>query len=243
MKCVNIEYVNESYDLCDLEIDGGNNNYVAEGVVVHNTFCQVVALPYRNECPDGEHIYIEYEKEAEQIKGYVAVSSKGLGAKGLFLKHNEKNEKNVYIRATSQYFKALVEWATYYDRPITMCGEVFGDGVQDLKYGMLNQIAFRCFDVYVGYRGQGYWFDDISLTQFCETLSITRVPVLYRGPYSNQIVQQLTQHTKSVFDSKQVREGIVIKPINERQHKYLGRVVLKSINEDYYVRKNATEYN
>ena len=41
MRCVKIEYIENQSDLFDLEIEGGGNNYVANGIVVHNTFCGI----------------------------------------------------------------------------------------------------------------------------------------------------------------------------------------------------------
>lgn len=41
MRCVKVERIEHRSDLCDLEIDGGNNNYVAEGIVVHNTSAHI----------------------------------------------------------------------------------------------------------------------------------------------------------------------------------------------------------
>lgn len=40
-----------------------------------------------------------------------------------------------------------------------------------------------------------------------------------------------------------IREGIVIKPIFERVDFSLGRVVLKSVSEEYLLRKGGTEFN
>lgn len=40
-----------------------------------------------------------------------------------------------------------------------------------------------------------------------------------------------------------MREGIVIRPVLERRHDALGRVQLKSVSDDYLLRKGGTEYN
>ena len=42
---------------------------------------------------------------------------------------------------------------------------------------------------------------------------------------------------------KQIREGIVIKPLNERWDDEIGRVMVKSVSEVYKLRKNGTELN
>ena len=86
MRCVSVESVDTDSDLYDLEIDGGNNNYVADGVVVHNTFCAIVFEPGLNH-PEmfGEH-------------GEIIVHSKGLGSQGLAFKNNTANDGNLYGR-------------------------------------------------------------------------------------------------------------------------------------------------
>lgn len=171
------------------------------------------------------------------------ISSKGLGAKGLFFKDNEANANNVYVRTFLKHTKELELAVCFYDDIITIVGEVFGDSIQDLHYGMKNQTDFRVFDVYIGRRGMGRYLNDDELDKFCENTGMIRVPILYRGEYSKTKVLEFSQNTKSVFDPNQIREGVVIKPTKERYLNNLGRVVLKSINEKYRTRKNGTEYN
>jgi hypothetical protein len=40
----------------------------------------------------------------------------------------------------------------------------------------------------------------------------------------------------------QLREGCVVKPLKETINPCIGRKILKSVSEDYLLRKNATEY-
>ena len=207
---------------------------------LHGTFCQIVVMPYTQQYQHEDH-FIGIDPDGNKA-AYIAISSKGLGGKGLFLKNNEKNANNIYVRTAQRYFDTLVEHPI--DEVMTLCGEVFGHGVQDLHYGYSQgQTDFRLFDVYFGRRGAGEWLNDEDLDLFVEQYGIERVPLLYRGPYSKQLIQEMTQKTKSVFDPKQIREGVVIKPVEERNVPNLGRVALKSINESYLTRKNGTEFN
>lgn len=120
---------------------------------------------------------------------------------------------------------------------------VHNSGIQDLTYGMKNSISFRVFDIYIGRRGQGRYLDHSELDQWCADLGLERVPLLYLGAFEKDLLERY-QGTKSVYDSNQVREGIVIKPVNERLYPELGRVMLKSINEAYLLRKGSTtEFN
>jgi len=134
------------------------------------------------------------------------------------------------------------------NQPVTIMGEVFGAGIQDLTYGMVNnKYDFRLFDVRVGYRNNGYFIDADELDNYSQFIGISRVPVVYRGPYSNEIVRQYTDNVQSQIDPTQMSEGIVMSPIKERYDASCGpsgRVKMKSINVVYLARKNknATEF-
>ena len=58
-------------------------------------------------------------------------------------------------------------------------------------------------------------------------------------------VEEYTTGKKTLrTNSNQIREGIVIRPLNERYEDDLGRVMLKSVSEAYKLRKGeTTEYN
>ncbi len=230
----------------DIEHIKNYPNVLVEGEIVqitekiHGTFCQIVVLPPNQQYYHEDHFQLRNNNNT--LQAYVAISSKGVGGRGLFFKNNDQNINNVYVCAVQEYFNNLSKIKV--TEPVTICGEVFGNGVQDLQYGCTpGQIQFRMFDIYVGQRGSGRWLNDYELDSWSTLYEIPRVPVLYRGQYDNDLMLQLTHHTKSEFDSNQIREGVVIKPTIERTDSVLGRVALKSINEDYITRKNGTEFN
>lgn len=223
MKCIKIEYDNENnHDLYDLEIDGGTHNYVASGVVVHNTWACVGIYP--------ENIHDEIPF------GRVIVTSKGLSSKGLAFKDNENNENNLYMRA----FK-MFSWPYDFDTPIFLLGEIFGKGVQDLQYG-LQDISFRLFDVYFGKPGQGEYANVDQIAEVASAYDIKTVPELYRGPLTPEVIAEYTDGLDSITGSH-IREGIVIKPVEEMRNIHTGRTILKSVSERYLSRKSGTEYN
>jgi RNA ligase (TIGR02306 family) len=70
------------------------------------------------------------------------------------------------------------------------------------------------------------------------------VPLLYKGPYSKDIVLSLTNGKETISGkSLHIREGVVIKPEVDRIHPNAGRLALKSVSDDYYEwsRKNEGE--
>ena len=175
------------------------------------------------------------------------ITSKGLSAQGLAFKLNEENERNLYIRtlkATGE--KTILDSAVdlfSIGKGIYLLGETFGRGVQDLGYGF-DTPSFRLFDVYVGTPGEGRYVDYDDLRDIADRIGVDLVPILYRGPYSVETVEQLTIGKEAVSGIEaNVREGVVIRPTEERRELELGRVILKSVSEKYLLRRNATEFN
>ena len=73
-------------------------------------------------------------------------------------------------------------------------------------------------------------------------MGIERVPVVYRGPYSREVMLEHTVGLEAVSgNGMHLREGIVIKPVKERRDDLsgLGRVMVKSVSDKYLTRKGA----
>lgn len=177
----------------------------------------------------------------------IYICSKSLGDKGLFFKNNETNTNAYYVRAfTDNHIEEKVVNSNLYkdNDMITIWSEVFG--VQDLKYGLTNgQIDYNVFDIYVGRPRKGRFLNYEEVKAFCEEVGLKSVPFLYVGEFSMDKVKENTDGKTNVGTNlNQIREGIVIKPLNERFEEGLGRVMLKSVSEAYKLRKGkTTEYN
>ena len=197
---------------------------------VHGTFLGCGVLPDALAHPDH---------------GRAVVFSKGLGGKGLAFDRSE-GDANLYTRAVTAYGIAeAIERAfgRQLDAPVFVLGEVFGRGVQDLGYGT-EPHGVRVFDVYLGRRGHGRYLDDAELDAACEALGLDRVPVLYRGPYSEAVLAEWTDGRETLSGSDaHLREGVVVRSAVERRDDALGRVQLKSVSEAYLTRKGGTEFN
>jgi tRNA-binding EMAP/Myf-like protein len=118
-------------------------------------------------------------------------------------------------------------------------GEIYGKGVQDLTYG-LDDISVQFFDIKDVKTGK--YLDHDKFTDTCRLLQLPVVPVLYYGPFSKEAIKEHTEGTSTVgiVTKGCIREGCVIKPVIERIE-HLGRVILKSISEEYLLRKGGTE--
>lgn len=239
------QHLTVPYDIENLK---WHMDVIAEGEEVvmteklHGTFTGIGILP-RGDWDDKHFL------------GRFVVFSKGLGAKGLAFKDVEANASNLYVRTLmeEQIFGKLQSMMEMiegegggFDVPLFFLGEIFGQGVQDLAYGMTTP-SFRLFDVVTGYRGDQRFFDHGERLRLAKLLGIATVPELYVGPFSHEAVSKVT-NGKDTLSGSHVREGVVITPTVNRYEPSLGRVILKSVSEAYLLRKNKdgsepTEYN
>ncbi|MCL2874722.1 MAG: RNA ligase (ATP) [Betaproteobacteria bacterium] len=217
--------------------DDGEDVVITEKI--HGTFMQIGVVPSR----------MANEK---YFAGRVIVSSKGMGARGFVLDHND--DTNLYAQAAKKHglLEAMLDTfgdaADRQNAPIFIFGEVFGRtnsgaGVQDLTYAD-EVLDFRAFDIAVGNRGAERYLDFDHFAAYCDKIKVPHVPVLYRGPYSKATVLEHTDGNTTLSDKKQIREGVVVKSAVESRHSLFGRKIAKSISEAYLLRKgNATEFN
>lgn len=177
--------------------------------------------------------------EAFGVNKNILIYSKGLGAKGICLKNNEANVNNLYVRS----FRNVVSRIEHMElsRPLHVFGETFGPGVQDLHY--TDEITFRVFAIGLGLRAEVEWHNADQREEFVnDILHEQLVPVLYRGPFTWEKVAEYTSG-KTTLGKDHIREGIVIHPVKTRMFMQINRVLLKSISDDYLLRKNGTEFN
>ena len=177
---------------------------------------------------------------------HAIVTSKGLSGQGLAFKMNDENENNLYVKTFRQFAEALERAKAWVgsDTPVYLLGEIYGRGVQDLHYGTL-QPRFCLFDIYIGTPGHGHYVGAIAMRFIAErTLEVETVPELYWGVYDKELIEGLTSGTETVsLDNTHMREGIVIKPEQEQRDDEIGRKVLKSVSEQYLLRRGGTEFN
>lgn len=176
---------------------------------------------------------------ARHVEGKAWVGSKGLFAGRMAFDHSVDNP-NVYVRmaiAHKLYHHAMM-LAQEFEQTVFILGEAFGTGVQDLGYGQSSQ--FRVFSIVIN----GVFVNDAQLEQLIAQMGLQRAPVVYRGPFSQAILEEHTQGRENISgQALHVREGVVVTPVTERIDPQLGRVALKSVSEAYLLRKNGTEFS
>lgn len=148
---------------------------------------------------------------------------------------NDKNyyDKNIYKIIADKY-----DLKNKIPNGYILYGEIYGKGVQELTYG-LEDIGLVIFDV-KDQRGYISW----NLVQeFCLERNLNTPPVLYEGEWINDLYKIYTTGNSLLSSKAQIREGCVIKCIPEKHHPWLGRKILKSINPEYLLQKDRTEFH
>ena len=175
------------------------------------------------------------------------VSSKGLGSKRLTL---VDTPENIYWRCVRDHDLAAlcVEVALEYDASsVSLYGEVYGQGVQDLTYAnATNNVGFALFDARVVNAGApaGRWLEREELCALAGDDRVTLVPVLYSGPYDYDALLALSDGPETLSGTQaHTREGLVLRPVPERRSDVLGgRAIAKLVGSDYLTRKGGTEF-
>jgi len=240
------EQVTVAYNVRNLKKGGGafeDGEQVVVTEKVHGTFVQFIRAYRREDTQVGSGA------QKGRQKSEFLVSSKGVGGRG----HAYKTDTdNLYTRYFLAYgieglmVRAFGEIST----TVVLCGEIYGQGVQDLTYGVPRG-AFRFFDVRLGTRDQHRWLSDQELDQFAELAAqhnpdkpIQRVPVLWRGPYTRERIDELSEGVETVSgQGLHMREGVVVRPVVERVDYRGRRVQFKRVSDTYKLRRGGTEHN
>lgn len=194
----------------------------------------------------GTHCMITWDTLGNDGAGELLVSSKGIGKMGWDL---VEDEDNVYWKAVrAAKLEAVLRWIAYMEplaERIALYGEVYGPGIQDLTYG-IPEFQFVAFDL----RFDDMWINHDRFTdllveaQFTADVHVPRVPVLYYGPYSYDLLRTCAEGQTVLGYEAQIREGLVLRPVVERRKGDGSRVIAKFISESYLTRTNpdATEF-
>jgi RNA ligase (TIGR02306 family) len=226
--CVHLPHLTISYDI---ESARRHPNVFQQGEQIelseklHGTLCAVGYAPGINH-PD-------------LMGGDTLIYSKGLGRTGHTLKAT--NDENLYVRTAIDLLLRERIKDAFNGRPATVFGEIYGEGVQDLGYGKATS-AFAVFDVYLGISGRGHWLSRAELTHICGEIA-PLVPVLYQGPLRDGIIRRWASGRTVAGHGRHLAEGVVIRPLRDRDDPRIGRAILKYVSPEYLTRQSGTEFN
>ena len=120
-------------------------------------------------------------------------------------------------------------------------GESYGK-VKNFKYGNRG-VRFVAFDILKGTN----WYSPIQFIEATEKFNVPHVPVLAMDmPFYFEKIQELAEGSSVLaaqFGDAHVREGCVVKPMQERVDLEIGRVVLKLVGNGYYEIKGKKRKN
>lgn len=180
------------------------------------------------------------------------VASKGVldGRNGFVI-----DEANLYVGAAMRagWLDKAIEIASIRGRGVCLLGEVVGQGIQDLGYGVAGGAPqLRAFAVLERCEeGQGLpcgwrYLDEDEMVAVLDSARIERAPIVYRGPFSQEALENATNGRETMSGKAlHVREGVVVVPVHERIDTRLPamRVALKSVSAGYLTRKGGTEFS
>ena len=111
-------------------------------------------------------------------------------------------------------------------------GEIYGKSIQKLSYDRAQKdlIIFDTFDV-----STGRWNDWNKTVSIAEHVGLPVVPVLYCGAWKGEEHWSLAEGNSTL--ANHIREGFVVKPVVERWHPHIGRVIFKLVGQAYLLSK------
>ena len=161
------------------------------------------------------------------------------GSHGVRRRRLDKTGKeSVYWRPLTLYPQIetlLWELHKEYTANVVLYGEIYGSGMQDLTYGQ-RDVGFRVFDIAVNTH---YLSFDV-LEPVLKKHEIPMVPPIFLGPFAWDIAELSCSGDSVISPIKQIREGIVIRPLEETLD-INGRKIYKLINFEYLNRKGGSE--
>ena len=209
---------------------------------------------------DGEEVYISEKlhgtsfragwvknetntlwKKIKKLFGLLEPYTFIFGSRNVQLSYRNKNkyfyDSNVYAKMAEKYdLKNKLKMGE------VVYGEIVGDGIQHgYGYGCRpNETDFYAYDLMMDDK----WVNSTNFRINCGARGIPIVPFLYIGPYSKEIVDIYTVGASKLCPTGQpIREGCIVKSLEEKVNLFIGRKVLKSINPEYLLLKNGTDFH
>ena len=114
-------------------------------------------------------------------------------------------------------------------KQVILFGEILGPSIQKFHYNQKRPI-FMVFDIMI----DGKYLDWQDFQELCDDNDVPMVSVLNIGGYSLDIVKKLACGQSTLGGN--FREGVVVRPLTERTHPAIGRVILKYHSDDFLLR-------
>ncbi len=161
------------------------------------------------------------------------------GSKGVHRKRpqDDKFETNLYWYPLSlSSVRSFLENLATKHKQVILFGEIYGSKIQSLDYGHKGTMGYRAFDILI----DGHYLDWPDFAALCAQYSIDTVPVVASLPFHLDTIKKYSEgNTLLLENNAHIREGVVIKPLQERTDPRLGRAILKYVGDQYLFGKQS----
>jgi len=132
--------------------------------------------------------------------------------------------------------RQLLEHHAAAAQQVILYGEVYSSKIQSLHYGAVNELGFRAFDLLI----DGRYLDYADFKGNCNQWGVETVPEAGMIPYDlEQIRLTSAGPTLMAMTNPHRREGIVVRPIRERQDSHFERAVFKYVSDAHLLSTDA----
>lgn len=213
----------KNYKRHDIEVEN-TKNFVASGVVVHNSNIRIGYCLDTNESGNAEFTLMVGSHNTRRKQ---------------FDKECRPNEYWSVLTRYPQLEQAAKDLSNNCSNVI-IYGELLG--TQDMMYNCKpGEKDLRIFDIKVDEKYLNWY----TVVDICQQYGLPTVPELYVGKYNPDVIKQLTDGPTLICEKPNSkfkgREGVVFKLLNESSHPKLGRMILKSVSVDYLSRRGGTD--
>ena len=184
---------------------------------------------------EGEEVILSEKIHGSNFLLAIIDGEKKAGSRRLMRKEPEDYSTSWYWYAWSiPEIQAMMENLAKDHKQVILYGEVFGP-VQFLKYNSPSKLDVRVFDLFI----DGNFVDWDIFIHICEMYGVKHVPIVARIPYNLKEIAKYSEGITQVNDAEHMREGIVVRPVKERRHPKIDRVILKYVSDTYLLGKSA----
>lgn len=115
-------------------------------------------------------------------------------------------------------------------KTVVLYGEIYGPGIQSMTYGVPEgELGYRAFDLKIDGKFMRF-------SEMCLLLKQYGVPTVECDgciSYSLENVARYSSKRSLMPNTNHIREGVVVRPLAERNDPRHGRAIMKYINDDY----------
>lgn len=137
-------------------------------------------------------------------------------------------EENKWWKAVGKY-RGIEEFCRMYPNHCVY-GELYGS-VKQMKYGSTGDNFFAAFDIL---KPDGTFMSPGEFAFTCGAFNIPTAPFLGIYKFDMDELVKLASGRTTINGATHIREGIVVKPVEERWDEKYGRVCCKVVSPEYY---------